>query len=149
MCDARQVLALRIIVRRPEARLVLDTNFFVAAFWRPHGTSARILAACEEDRFVLLYSPAIRGELVRILRQARTTSVFQERIEELLSGAEEIHPRRSLRLVMDDPDDDKFLECAVEGRADYILTSDVHLLGLGSVEGVSIWTPARFAREYR
>jgi len=142
------VLAFRIAVRPPLARVVLDTNLFVAAYWSPRSASARILRACEEDQLELLVSPAVRRELFRILRNARTDSAHQQRAAELLEWAEEVHPTRKLHLVVEDPEDDKFLECALDGHADYVITSDGHLLRLGSVDGVCIVKPTAFVRDH-
>lgn len=129
-------------------RLVLDTNLFVAAFWHPQGASSRILAACAQREFVLLVSPVIRQEVLSALRRARTSRTYQAHVEVLLRDAEEVYPRRSVHLVANDPDDDKFLECALEGGADYLLTHDAHLLRLGTIDRVLIWRPAQFARMY-
>ncbi len=47
-----------------------------------------------------------------------------------------------------DPNDDKFLELAVNGRADLIVSGDEDLLVLGAFRGIPIMTPARFGRAY-
>jgi predicted nucleic acid-binding protein len=49
-----------------------------------------------------------------------------------------------LRVVEDYPDDDRVLECAVEGHADFIVTGDRHLLKLGEYHGVSILRTRQF-----
>ena len=53
-------------------------------------------------------------------------------------------PRRRLRGVWRDPEDDKFLECALAGRAKFLLTGDQDLRSLGPYRGIAILT----AREY-
>lgn len=141
-------VALRISVRPGVLRVVLDTNLFVAAYWSARSASARVVHACEENRLRLLYSPAIRREMSRILRNAQTSEAHRRRVDLLLESAEEVHPTRAIRVVPEDPDDDKFIECAVEGDADYVISSDDHLLRLGEVEGVGIVKPGAFAREH-
>jgi putative PIN family toxin of toxin-antitoxin system len=49
-----------------------------------------------------------------------------------------------LKVVVDDPDDDKVIECAVVGKADYIVTGDRHLLTLGQYSNISIVKAAQF-----
>jgi putative PIN family toxin of toxin-antitoxin system len=49
-----------------------------------------------------------------------------------------------LKVVVDDPDDDKVIECAVVGKADYIVTGDHHLLVLGQYGNISIVKAAQF-----
>ncbi|HHX39394.1 MAG TPA: putative toxin-antitoxin system toxin component, PIN family [Armatimonadetes bacterium] len=143
-----RVVALRMVVRPARLRVVLDTNLFVAAYWNPRSAPARVLEACEESQLRLLYSAAIRREMDYILRKAHTSEAFQHRVSLLLEDAEEICPTRSLRLVQADPDDDKFLECALEGDADYLISSDAHLLRLGTINGARIIKPGAFARAH-
>ena len=49
-----------------------------------------------------------------------------------------------LHVIQDDPDDNRVLECAVKGSADYIVTGDRHLLRLGSYEAIAIVTVRQF-----
>jgi len=63
--------------------------------------------------------------------------------------AEIVSPRFSLSVVQDDPDDDKFLECAIEFQAEYIVSGDKHLLSLGSYQGILIVNPRRFIEVYK
>lgn len=55
-------------------------------------------------------------------------------------------PAISLKVVADDPTDDRFLECAVEAGADYLVSGDVHLLRLGQYAGVQILSPGAFVQ---
>jgi predicted nucleic acid-binding protein len=53
-------------------------------------------------------------------------------------------PSITLRVVESDPADDRVVEAAVSGRADYVVSGDTDLLGLRTYQGISIVTPARF-----
>jgi len=55
-------------------------------------------------------------------------------------------PKRKVNVVKQDPDDNKFIEAALEGEADYIVTQDRHLLKLKEFEGIKIVTPEEFLR---
>ncbi len=55
-----------------------------------------------------------------------------------------VEPQATLAVISADPDDDRVLEAAREGRADAIISGDRHLLGLGSFGGIVILTPRRF-----
>ena len=57
-----------------------------------------------------------------------------------------VTPKKKVQVVKDDPDDDKFLEVAVEGDADYIVSQDKHLLKIEELEGVKIVNPWKFLR---
>jgi putative PIN family toxin of toxin-antitoxin system len=50
----------------------------------------------------------------------------------------------SVRAVMDDPKDDKFIAAAIEGNADYIVSGDNHLLNLKQYHAIPIVTPREF-----
>jgi predicted nucleic acid-binding protein len=67
--------------------------------------------------------------------------------EELLPYVEVVNPRRRLRVVERDPSDDKFLECAVAGKARVIISGDKDLLSIGRYRQVRIRTPAQFLDE--
>ena len=55
-----------------------------------------------------------------------------------------VHPKSKFNVVKDDPDDDKIIEAAVEGKAEYIITQDNHLLKLKEFKGIKIVTPKDF-----
>jgi putative PIN family toxin of toxin-antitoxin system len=52
--------------------------------------------------------------------------------------------KKKLIVVQDDPDDNKFIECALEGKADYIVSGDTHLLNLKEYEGMKIINASEF-----
>jgi putative PIN family toxin of toxin-antitoxin system len=64
--------------------------------------------------------------------------------EELLPFMQTVRVRGRLTVVRRDPDDDKFLECAVAGRAGYLVTGDRDLRELGSFRGITILTAGEF-----
>ena len=63
---------------------------------------------------------------------------------ELLPYFEVVKPKKRLRIVRRDPSDDKFLECAVTGKAEVIVSGDGDLLQLGSYRTIRIQSPAEF-----
>ncbi len=64
--------------------------------------------------------------------------------EQVISKANIVIPSRKIHLVKEDPDDDKIIECAVEGKAGFIITNDNHLLKLKEFEGIKIIKPKDF-----
>ena len=77
-------------------------------------------------------------------------TIFSEQLEafsyQLKERAEWIRVHSSLQVIREDPSDDKFLACAVDGRADRIVTGDRHLLRLKSFRGIRIIPPAEFLK---
>ena len=65
-------------------------------------------------------------------------------INEIAAFAEIVYPSEKLNVVEEDADDNKILECAVEGEVDYIVTNGKHLLKIGEFRGIRILTPKNF-----
>jgi uncharacterized protein len=131
-------------------RLVLDTNVLVSAAFRngslPHRTllkarmEARLLASDEtlaEFRAVLLRNKFDRA-VDRIVREG-----LLEEYARLCTLVPILVPIRACR----DPKDDKFLEVAVHGRADAIVTGDADLLDLNPFRGIAILTPREYLEQ--
>ena len=124
--------------------VVLDTNLFVAAYWNRHSASADILRACLEGRARLYYTRQIRREIHLILRNISAPERYRRQVDDLLERGTEVPAAGGLSVVAEDPEDDKFLECARLAQADYLVTSDDHLLRLKQFEGTKIVKPTEF-----
>jgi uncharacterized protein len=127
-------------------RVVLDTNVIVSGLgWR--GAPAAILDAVSEDRLLLVTSSPLLAELRRVLGYPRLAKVIKggAQLADLVAASGVVvAPNRVLTVVRDD-DDNRVLETAIEGAADYIVSGDTDLLDLGSFQGIPIITPAEFA----
>jgi uncharacterized protein len=130
-------------------RVVLDTNIYVPALKSRNGRNFALFFAAIEGKYVLLVSPAIIRELARVLR--RDISWQEDRVQRAIrlvvrtaqviaSAGEE------LEAVKADPDDDRILECAVDGKADLIVSNDHHLLDLKNFRGIPIMAGVDFRR---
>ena|SRR5688572_4665638 len=131
-------------------RVVLDTNTVVSALLFS-GVSSRLLPLWQSDRITLLVSKPILEEYLRVLAYPKfRLSEADIRVlvdEELLPFIQPVRIRRRLRVVQRDPDDDKFLECAVSGGARYLVTGDADLRALGSYGKVRILSVREFLDE--
>ncbi|MFC1849584.1 putative toxin-antitoxin system toxin component, PIN family [candidate division CSSED10-310 bacterium] len=65
-------------------------------------------------------------------------------IAELESLAQIVEPQVAINCIIEDPDDNRILECAVEATADYIISGDEHLLKIRQIEHISIVNPSDF-----
>jgi len=124
--------------------VVLDTNVFIAAYFNQKSASARIIDLCLENKHELIFSSRLRKEVRLILKNVKAKREFQKRIQSLFMNASRIKPTQKIFMVKEDPDDNKFLECALEGKADYLITSDRHLLELGEFAQTKICKPTQF-----
>lgn len=132
-------------------RIVLDTNVVISRYISPHSAPARIFDLWEERRFDVLVSEAILIEyedvFLRPSIQRRTGMGANEVGHIIVNIADLAIWVQTVPLVMAvslDPDDDVFLECAVAGDADYVVSGDKHLLQLDVFEGIPIVTPSNF-----
>ena len=132
-------------------RAVLDTNVLIAFLLTRGRTISAILDGWERGDFDLLTSPVLIAEVRRTLEKLRLRQrIRPEAAEALLEALEEdaVLTPGDLKLqgVTPDQDDDAVVSCAIEGDADYIVSRDAHLLGLGEYEGVRVVEPTEFVR---
>jgi len=131
-------------------KITLDTNVLVSAtFWT--GDSFRILKLIDEKKMNLVLSLPIIEEYHKILDSNEIIKKIKNKellvsklINTVLNNCELVKPRKKLEVVKDDPEDDKILECAQEGKVDYIITQDNHLLKLKMFENIIILAPFDF-----
>jgi uncharacterized protein len=126
-------------------RVVLDSNVIVSGFgWS--GPPARVLDAALDGRLILVTSPPLLAELRRVLTYPKLAKVLDggEQLANLVEASGVVVLPTSVVAAIDDESDNRVLEAAVEGAADYIVSGDEHLLGLGSFERIPIVTPAQF-----
>jgi len=134
-------------------RVVLDTNTFISRYLSPAGTPARIFHYWEQGAFTLVISEPIRTEIERVFSYPRINKrlrLSDKEIAGIVTGfatfGELVTPEQRLHVVEADPDDDMFIECAVEGKADYLVSGDPHLTDIKEYEGIHILTPAQFVQ---
>jgi putative PIN family toxin of toxin-antitoxin system len=132
-------------------RAVCDSNVLVSGFIAHAGTPYEIIAAWQRGVFVLLTSRAIIAEVTTVLgrpffrEQRHVSDEDIADIDDLMqSDAVVVDPSERLRAVATDPDDDRILECALSGEADYIISGDHHLLALGTYQDIPIVTARYF-----
>lgn len=134
-------------------KIVTDTNVVVSGLlWL--GTPGRLLEAAANGRVTLYTSPALVSELRSTLNYGRLAPRIQhsgltldELIGRYLNVAILVQPSAVPRIVANDADDDQVLACALEARADLIVSGDrKHLLPLGSYQGIPIIDAAEALR---
>lgn len=131
-------------------RVVLDTNILVSAFNFPGGAPETVFRLALEDRIDLVISPPLLAELGRVLAEKFQwePSHVEEAVTQLAEIGIVVHPARKVRVVRDDPTDDRVLEAATEGGAEVIVSGDKHLLRLESWRAIRIINASRFTAEF-
>ena len=133
-----------------DRRVVFDTNTLVSYFIITESTPGRAVRKATSEA-VLLASEATLGELAEVLfrRKSDAYGPVQERTSfiRLIAATVELVTITGVIQACRDPRDDKFLDVAVNGRADFIVTGDKDLLALDPFHGVRIVTPAQYLAE--
>lgn len=127
------------------SRVVLDTNVYISALLFG-GLPGAFLDLPLSRSFTLIISAVLLDELDEKLTRkfdvsAKNAALIRSRLE---SVADVVQPSTALNVIVEDPDDNRVLECAVEGGAEVIVTGDRHLLGLAEFQGISIVTVRQF-----
>ena len=129
-------------------RVVLDTNVVVsAAFFG--GPPRSVLDAWADGRLQVLVSPAIFDEYWRVCERLRADypeADFQAVLTELLAHGMLVPDADEDDRITADPDDDKFMRCAL-GAGAVVVSGDRHLLEASGWQGVRVLTPTELLSE--
>ena len=132
-------------------RVVIDTNIFVSSFFG--GNPRKIIDLWKSGKITLCLSGAVLDEYIDVLRRIGLRE--EDELEELLSlfsrGFNIVFTTKTpkIRLIKNDPDDDKFIECAVALKAHAVITGDRELLAIREYMGIGIFTPRKFLERYK
>ncbi|MCG2790999.1 MAG: putative toxin-antitoxin system toxin component, PIN family [Actinomycetia bacterium] len=140
---------MNIVKKKPELKVVLDTNIYISAILFG-GNPERIRKLSKEKKLEILISEAIISEVAEVLRKKFNWKSWRisQIIDEIRETATLIIPNQTLSMTKKDEDDNRILECAVEGKVQYIVSGDKqHLLPLKEYQGVKILSPAEFLIE--
>lgn len=128
-------------------RVVIDTNIYISAiFW--NGKPREVIDLGRDGKILIFTSMDIENEIAEKLKTK--FKLAEEEVNQILLDFSTftlpITHSRQIFVVQDDPDDNKFIECAIECGADYIISGDRHLLNLKEYEGIKIFRPSEFLK---
>ncbi len=136
-------------------RVVLDTNQHISAIIRPNGHPAQIMKLWRVGLIELAISPVILEEFETVVHRPRIQQKYNlsdadiaEYLEVLKTFAVLVPGTITVNAVLDDPDDNIIIACAIEAAADMIISGDQHLLSLGSYQGIPIVKAVEFLSSY-
>ena len=130
-----------------DLRVVIDSNVHISAGLFPASVPRQaVQTALKRGR--VLVSADLMDELTHVLTRPKFDryAPLENRlwhVAQLTGLAELVVPTSTIR-VCRDPDDDKLLDLAVDGRATHLVTGDQDLLALHPFRGIPILTPADF-----
>ncbi len=131
-------------------RVILDTNVFVSGVFFS-GPPYHILRAWRDGKLQLVISEEIIAEYRRVgnILAKQFPGVDLGPILEMVTvEADLVHAPGLPAPVCDDPDDDKFLACALVGKTGIIVSGDRHLIRVSGYQGIKIMKPREFADLY-
>lgn len=134
-------------------RVVIDTNVLISGIIQHSGFPFRIVKLWESASLVLITSVATIREAERVLNYPKIKRVYRltdDDIKRVVSNLAMysvfVDPLSKVDVIREDPEDNNILATAVDGKADYIISGDTHLLHLKNYKGIDIVTPKEFCR---
>ena len=129
-------------------KIVLDTNVLINGFKDGYSYEKKIIDAvvageieAYANRQTLQENKLISGQLIN-------NDEYKNELNDLFAQINWVVNRRQVRIV-EDPEDNKILESAVEAEADFLITSDNDLLNIGEYQNVKIVNPGQFWANYK
>jgi putative PIN family toxin of toxin-antitoxin system len=134
-------------------RVVVDANVFVSAIIKPDSVPGTIINLIGQGLVRLVISQEIIAEIRQVLLYPKikqlhrlTPKLIDQALAEISEAAMVTSGAIQINGVKDDPKDNKYLECAIEGQVDFIISGDHHLIDLKEFEGIKIVEPATFLK---
>ena len=131
-------------------KIILDTNVLISGIFFS-GPPYQILQAWKSGKFTIVLSKEIFDEYRRVaeyLSQKYKGFDINDIIDLIAINAEFFHPIELLQNICDDPDDDKFIACAISSNTKIIISGDKHLLKLSGYQRIEIINPNWFIKKY-
>src|SRR3989344_4630993 len=125
-------------------KIVLDTNVFISGIFWEGNFCSQLIDKWKNKEIELISSLEIVEELVETLKKFKI-QMPEDMIEEwknlILKNSTLMAPSTKIDAIKEDPEDNKFLEVAIDGKADLIVSQDKHLLNLKEYQGIKIVKP--------
>jgi len=135
-----------------ELRIVIDTNILVSAHINAAGPPAAILMECSTNLSLIpLYTDAIFDEYTRVLKRPKfkfSEKVIDETLMWFSRAARKVEMKSQMNVLLD-PDDNRFLECAIDGDAAFIITGNHKHFPFPSWNDIQIVKPSDFIKIMR
>ena len=129
-------------------RVVLDTNVFISGIFWEGNYCSQIIDAWRAGKITIISSLEIVQELVETLQDFRI-AMPEEMIEawrkRIIENAALVVPMQKIEIVTD-PDDNKFFEVAIAGKAQYLVSQDKAVLKIGEYRQIKTIAPADFLK---
>lgn len=129
-------------------KIVLDTNVLINGFKDDYSYEKKIIDAVIQGEIEAYANRQTLQENKLIVSQLIDNPDYEQELNNLFSQINWVVNRRQIRIV-EDPEDNKILESAVEAHVDFLITSDNALLKLTKFQNVEIVNPSQFWVKYK
>lgn len=131
-------------------RIVLDTNVLVSATLNPHGIPGRILDGLLSGEYKLVVDDRILDEYRDVLSRSRFNFMdyYVNNLLEFFYHEAEHETAAPFPLDLRDPNDKPFLEVAIQGKVDALITGNLKDFPRSPFLGIKILSPAEFLKEF-
>jgi putative PIN family toxin of toxin-antitoxin system len=137
-------------------RAVIDTNLFISGLFAKDSVSAQLQNLWIDQKFELVTSVEIIKEVSRVLSYPRIKERFKPKEDNVRRFFQLIFRKAIISKdvyhtdkIVDDPTDNKFLACALEKKADYIVSRDPHLRNIKHFHGIQIVDATTFIEKVK
>lgn len=131
-------------------KIVLDTNVFISGIFFG-GPPSQILEAWKQSKIKIILSEKILIEYQRVGEElsAKYPSINITPIIELLTIFGELVETKGItENICEDPDDNKFIECAIASNSKLIVSGDKHLLRISGYQDIEVLKPRDFVDKH-
>jgi uncharacterized protein len=131
-------------------KIVLDTNVFISGIFFG-GPPSQILKSWRQSKLIIVLTQQILEEYQRVgeVLSEKYPSINIEPIIELFTiFGEFIETKGIIETICEDPDDNKFIECAIASQSKLIISGDKHLLTISGYKDIEVLKPRQFIDSY-
>lgn len=131
--------------------IVLDTNVLVSGLLTPFGSSGEIIRMVSTGKLVLEYDSRILSEYREILNRPKFqfNKEMIEAVVEFIKSTSQVVSASPLKIQLPDPDDAPFLEVAIEGDSEYLITGNKKHYPAKYCKGIEVLSPNEFIDTYQ
>ena len=140
----------------PILKAVIDTSVMVSVAFAKEGVAKNLKIQIADDAFILVTSKPILKELYEVFHYPHILKRFKpskkdidEFIGLLIEHSIIVEGAYSIQDITEDPKDDMFIACALEGNADYIVSRDPHLRNVKHFQGIQIIDATTFIQKIK
>ena len=130
-------------------KVVIDTNILMDAWGDELSYTRKIIDEVIKGNLQAVVSHKIWREYQLILNRLVNNPQHHQLANTFFSAVEMINVKSRVKVVKYDKDDNKFFNCAIDGKADYIISNDSHLWEIGEYQGIKVMRPQDFWAEYK